>query len=482
LIKKLVQSINIKKEVKVLFIKTIGAFVEKDVVWANVKEKLKDICKPVFYKKFISSLQFKSFNGQSLVLSAPNKQIKLHIESRYINDISRICAELQGCSINVKIVTSQDRLAKVEVPKHNAQELNPIFEQPQIRPGFSVLDNSNTNPKYNFEDFVRGSCNELSYQACKRVQDAPGNAYNPLYIYGQPGMGKTHLLHATANAIKIHRPWLRIVYLTMDDYTTLWIQSIRNKTHETFKAKIRSVDLLLIDDIHSLNKNATNTAEELFNTFNHLHSLNKQIIFTSDRTPAELNVEDRLKTRFGWGLIAEITPPDYETRKIIFQKKAEKLKLELPEEVLNYLAENLDTNIRFLESAINKLHATSSLLHTPIDLSMTIKITKGIIKVSPKSDLYTFNRILKAVAKITDINEFDILGKSRIKSIAEARHLGMFLSAKFCKMSKKEIAVKFGRSDHTTVINAEKNINKKLQNSPEMQIVYDEIIHQLKLG
>jgi len=331
---------------------------------------------------------------------------------------------------------------------------------------------------YTFDTFVVGNSNHIAHAACVAVASHPAQAYNPLFIYGQSGLGKTHLLYAITDSIMKNYPDMKVVYVKGEEFTNQLVDAISRNITQQFRERYRFADVLLIDDIQFIaGKEATQ--EEFFHTFNELHESNKQIIMTSDRPPKDIkNLEDRLRTRFEWGLIADIQPPDLELRTAILKNKAAALKIELPAPVLTYIAENLKSNVRQLEGAVKKISAYSLLSGLDITVDLAIKcISDMLIGSEPVS--VTKDKILEAVSKKYNIPIESIQGKKRTNNIVTARHISIYLVRTMTDMSLPAIGRVFNR-DHTTIMNSLDTIEAKLRQSPALEAEINELIKEIR--
>ena len=321
------------------------------------------------------------------------------------------------------------------------------------------------NTHNTFDTFVIGPGNRFPHAASLAVAEAPAEAYNPLFIYGGVGLGKTHLMHAIGHHVLSNNPNAKVLYTSSEKFTNEFIKSIRDGENEAFREKYRNIDVLLIDDIQFI-QNKEQTQEEFFHTFNELHQNNKQIVISSDRPPKEIaKLEDRLRSRFEWGLIVDITPPDYETRMAILQKKIEEENLDIPPEALNYIANQIQSNIRELEGALTRLLAYSKLQGKPITTELTAEALKDIIQ-SPKSKKITIQDIQKVVGQYYSVRIEDFSAKKRTKSIAYPRQIAMYLSRELTDFSLPKIGEEFGGRNHTTVIHAHEKIANDIKSDP----------------
>ena len=323
------------------------------------------------------------------------------------------------------------------------------------------------NPHYNFGTFVVGEGNKMAHAAAFAVAESPGSLYNPLFIYGGVGLGKTHLMEAIGNHMLQVNPNSRVKYVTSEDFTNDYINAIRNNTTEQLREEYRNLDLLLIDDIQFL-ANKEGTQLEFFNTFNALHDRKKQIVMTSDRIPNEIpELQDRLVSRFRWGLTVEITPPDLETRIAILRSKVEEDHIDIGNDTLNYIAGQIDTNIRELEGALTKVQAFANLSGERITPSLASQALKGLHRVAKNA--ISIAKIQKQVADFYNITQGDILGKKRVKQIVMPRQIAMYLSRELTDSSLPKIGNEFGGKDHTTVLHAIDKIEAELKKDTDLQ-------------
>jgi len=336
---------------------------------------------------------------------------------------------------------------------------------------------ANINPNYQFDNFVEGKSNQLARAAASQVADNPGEAYNPLFLYGTPGLGKTHLLHAVGNGIKKTNPNAKVVYMHSERFVQDMVKALQSNVMEDFKRYYRSVDALLIDDIQFFAKKGR-SQEEFFHTFNTLLEGNKQIIITSDRYPKELDgVEDRLKSRFGWGLTVEIEPPDLETRVAILMRKAQESEIHLPSEVAFFIAKRLRSNVRELEGALNRVKANANFTGRPITIDFVREALRDLLALQDK--LVTIDNIQKTVAEYYKIKVADLLSKRRSRSVARPRQMAMALSKELTNKSLPEIGDLFGGRDHTTVLHACRKIASLREETHDIKEDYSNLIRTL---
>ncbi|KAB7707632.1 chromosomal replication initiator protein DnaA [Bacillus aerolatus] len=440
-------------------------------LWNKVLESIeKKISKPSF-DTWLKSTKAHSLQGDSITISAPNDFARDWLEGHYSQLISGVLGEITGEQLAVKFIIPESQASEdygLTMPKKRKKK-DESYEFPQ-----SML-----NPKYTFDTFVIGSGNRFAHAASLAVAEAPAKAYNPLFIYGGVGLGKTHLMHAIGHYVLEHNPDAKVVYLSSEKFTNEFINSIRDNKAVDFRNRYRNVDVLLIDDIQFL-AGKEQTQEEFFHTFNTLHEESKQIIISSDRPPKEIpTLEDRLRSRFEWGLITDITPPDLETRIAILRKKAKAENLDIPNEVMLYIANQIDTNIRELEGALIRVVAYSSLINKDINADLAAEALKDIIP-SSKPKVITIQAIQKVVGEQYNIKLDDFKAKKRTKSIAFPRQIAMYLSRELTDFSLPKIGEEFGGRDHTTVIHAHEKISKLLDTDSQLQYKVKEIQSILK--
>lgn len=443
-----------------------------DTILSHIQTR---ISKPSF-ETWLKSTKATSLDDNTLLITAPNEFTRDWLESRYSELILETLYEVTGKVITIKFV----------VPTSNSQQNEPkmgTVPASKEKRSSTQDDSPQTmlNPKYTFDTFVIGAGNRFAHAASLAVAEAPAKAYNPLFIYGGVGLGKTHLMHGIGHYVLEQNPNARVVYLSSEKFTNEFINSIRDNQTVNFRNKYRNVDILLIDDIQFL-AGKEQTQEEFFHTFNTLHEESKQIVISSDRPPKEIpTLEDRLRSRFEWGLITDIQPPDLETRIAILRKKAKAENLEIPNEVMVYIANQIDTNIRELEGALIRVVAYSSLINRDIDTELAIEALKDIIP-SNKPRIINIATIQQAVGEYFNLKLEDFKAKKRTKSVAFPRQIAMYLSRELTDYSLPKIGEEFGGRDHTTVIHAHEKITKALQNDRQLQGTIQELIDKIKNG
>ena len=387
------------------------------------------------------------------VLYSPTRFKRDIIATRYVGKIQAALRELFSCDMDVVVLTEG------ELDQYSQPEKDNFF------PG---------TEEYTFERFVVGSSNKFAHAAARAVADNPGKSYNPLFIYGESGLGKTHLLYAIAHTIHKNHPEYKVVYIKGDTFTNELIQAIREGRNAEFREKYRGADVFLMDDVQFI-AGRDSTQEEMFHTFNTLYEDKKQIVFTADRPPKEmLRLEDRLKTRFEWGLLADIQPPDYETRMAIIKNKAIRMGVELPEEVLIYVAENITSNVRQIEGTVKKILAFRDLLGNNVDASSVTRAVRDMFKET--SDILpTAEVIIEEVGKFYDIDPAAIRGQGRTKATSWARHIAIYLTRHMTKLSLKDIGKEFDNRDHTTILHSIDRVEKQCKSDPETNEVIKDI-------
>ncbi|OEH91989.1 chromosomal replication initiator protein DnaA [Bacillus solimangrovi] len=438
----------------------------------TLKEIEKKISKPSF-ETWLKATKADSLQDDILVITAPNEFARDWLESRYADLISETVHEVTGAELETKFI----------IPQNTEEEPIELSMKKKKKPKKRTTEENShnmLNEKYTFDTFVIGSGNRFAHAASLAVAEAPAKAYNPLFIYGGVGLGKTHLMHAIGHYVLEHNPNAKVVYLSSEKFTNEFINSIRDNKAVNFRNKYRNVDVLLIDDIQFL-AGKEQTQEEFFHTFNALHEESKQIVISSDRPPKEIpTLEDRLRSRFEWGLITDITPPDLETRIAILRKKAKAEGLNISNEVMIYIANQIDTNIRELEGALIRVVAYSSLINKDINPDLAAEALKDIIPNS-KPKVVTIQDIQQTIGEYYSVKLEDFKAKKRTKSVAFPRQIAMYLSRELTDFSLPKIGEEFGGRDHTTVIHAHEKISKLLNTDKQFEQQLEEIKKQLKV-
>ncbi|SHE86555.1 chromosomal replication initiator protein DnaA [Seinonella peptonophila] len=426
-------------------------------LWAQALNLLQQqVSKPSF-ETWLKATEAIDFRDDILIVTAPNDFARDWLDSRYADIVRSALKEVTDSVIGIRFVSRTEKLEEVEKPKPKRQQTEETNHS-----------RSQLNPRYLFDTFVIGSGNRFAHAASLAVAEQPAQAYNPLFIYGGVGLGKTHLMHAIGHYILDNNPESRVVYISSEKFTNEFINAIRDNKATQFRDKYRSVDILLIDDIQFL-AGKEQTQEEFFHTFNALHEENKQLIISSDRQPKEIpTLEDRLRSRFEWGLITDVQPPDLETRIAILRKKAIADKLDIPNEVLVYIADRVSTNIRELEGALIRVVAYSALVNQPITPDLAGEALKEIMQ-NPKPKVVSIQQIQEIVCNYYHLQVDDLKSKKRTKTIAVPRQIAMYLSRELTDFSLPRIGGDFGGRDHTTVIHAHEKISRLIENDPILQ-------------
>lgn len=437
------------------------------VVWqSTLSEMSHELSKPSF-ETWFKSVKPVSLKDRCILIEVPNDFTKELIETRYRDLIVKTLRKVTSSNYDVSFIVSSEQFEDDEM--HYEKE----YKNSGKNPSRSIPFSSAFNPRYTFDTFVVGSCNRLSHAASQAVAETPSKAYNPLFIYGGVGLGKTHLLHAIGQYVLLNHNLSKVLYFSTEKFTNEFINSIRDNKTIDFRNKYRNMDILLIDDIQFL-AGKEQTQEEFFHTFNTLHENNRQIVISSDRPPKEIpTLEDRLRSRFEWGLITDIQSPDLETRIAILRKKALSDGLSIPNEVIQHVAAKIETNIRELEGALIRIVAYASLTRSPVTLKLTDEALKNILFNSKKSIL--IDEIIKATAARFNIPPSDLQAKKRTQDIALCRQVAMYLARELTDLSLPKIGEEFGGRDHTTVIHAYKKIVRQLGNDHEFKIKIDMI-------
>ncbi|MBU5335393.1 chromosomal replication initiator protein DnaA [Intestinibacter bartlettii] len=445
-------------------------------LWKKTLQLIKGEVASASFETFFKNTVPIETNSNELTLLAPTEFAEDILRTRYLNLIESCLSQLTSNKFEIKIISDS-----------NEVEQNPLKTSNN---NHNINNNSNNNiirnyprlnPKYTFDTFVIGNSNRFAHAACVAVAESPAKAYNPLFLYGGVGLGKTHLMHAIGHSIMKEQNDAKVVYVSSEKFTNELINSIKSDKNEEFRDKYRNVDILLIDDIQFI-AGKEGTQEEFFHTFNALHEANKQIIISSDRPPKEIpTLEDRLRSRFEMGLIADIQPPDFETRIAILKTKAQIENMDIPNEVMNYIATYIKSNIRELEGALTRVVAYSSLINKDISYDLAVEALKDIVTTSESQEI-SVNRIKEKVSTAFGIKMDDFNSKKRTRTIAYPRQIAMYLSRELTDLSLPKIGNEFGGRDHTTVIHAHDKISKdlELEKNSELKEKINKIIVELK--
>lgn len=423
-------------------------------IWEKVKSMMAGELTAVTMDTWFGDVEAVALEDTRLVLCVPSDFKRNIIRTRFLSNVQKALKELFSFDVDVALLLSEERDAYIsKAPK----PLDPEVE------------------KYTFERFVVGSTNKFAFTAAQKVADEPGGSYNPLFIYGQSGLGKTHLLHAIANRVRQNHPNYRILYIQSEAFVNELIDDLRHgRDMQRFRDKYRNVDVFLMDDVQFI-AGKDSSEEELFHTFNTLYEQKKQIVFTADRPPQEmLRLEQRLRTRFEQGLPADIQPPDYETRVALLKNKALERGISLPDPVLSYVAENITSNVRQIEGVVNKIMAFQELMGVQVDVETTIRAVRDILR-SKENFLPSADTIIQEVARFYELDSAALRGQSQSKEISTARNVAMYIIREMTQLSLSEIGQQFGGRHHSTVLNSINRVEKVMKEQPELTEVIRDI-------
>ncbi len=433
-------------------------------IWQKTQGNIKEEVGLTSYDTWLSGLKAIDKDADTLILQAPDEFFKNWIVEHYSKAIERCLKQEAGRQVDLEFEVN----AQLQLP--GTQKLQSLEKKlsPEV-----AKSNINLNPRFLFENFVIGSSNRFAFAAAQAVAEAPAKMYNPFFIYGSVGLGKTHLMQAITQEILRKHPTLKICYLSSEQFTNELINAIRHRSADSFRQKYRNIDVLLIDDIHFI-AGKESTQEEFFHTFNTLHDHHKQIIICSDRPPKEIaHLEDRLVSRFCWGLIADVQPPDYETRVAILRKKLELESVNVPDDVVDFIASQIKTNIRELEGALLRVVAYAVLEDKPINLIVAKSVLKDMVKETVKT--ISVEMVQKQVAEFYNLSLNELKNKSRHKNIVIPRQIAMYLARKLTKHSLPEIGAAFGGKDHTTIMHSVKKVEEVLLKDEQIRKIVESI-------
>ncbi|MGG5463366.1 chromosomal replication initiator protein DnaA [Clostridium sp. B9] len=447
-------------------------------LWEQALNIIKGEISEISFNTWIKSCTPILISDNTLKLSVPNEFTKGILDTRYKDLLIQALKIVTSRKFKIEFYLESDLEEEKENEEKQKEEKK---EKAKDVDGSIVVSDemsATLNPKYTFESFVIGNSNRFAHAASLAVAESPAKAYNPLFIYGGVGLGKTHLMHAIGHYILQENPKAKVVYVSSEKFTNELINAIKDDKNEEFRNKYRKVDVLLIDDIQFI-AGKERTQEEFFHTFNALHEENKQIILSSDRPPKEIpTLEDRLRSRFEWGLIADIQAPDFETRMAILKKKADVEGLSVPNEVMVYIATKIKSNIRELEGALIRIIAYSSLTNRDVSVDLASEALKDIIS-NKESAPVTVKTIQESVANYYNLRIDDLKSQRRTRNIAYPRQIAMYLSRKLTDMSLPKIGEEFGGRDHTTVIHAYEKISENLKTDEGLQSMINDITKKL---
>ncbi|MDI6715471.1 MAG: chromosomal replication initiator protein DnaA [Actinomycetota bacterium] len=439
-----------------------------DIIWDQVLKIIKKQLNTATYKAWFENTKPVRLEDDSLIISAPNSFAKEWLESRYSSLVNDALLQVLGEELSINVVID------------DVEQLSLTADTTRMRKGDQKAQSSSLNPKYTFDSFVIGSSNRFAHAAALAVAEAPSNSYNPLFIYGGVGLGKTHLLQAIAHYVIRHHPSLKVKYVSCEKFTNDFIHSIRDRDKiPGFQKRYRNNDVLLVDDIQFL-EGKEGTQEEFFHTFNTLYEASKQIVISSDRPPKDIaTLEDRLRSRFECGLITDIQPPDLETRIAILDKKAQAVNLSVQNDILEYIASRIQSNIRELEGALIRIIAYSSLTKEPISLAMAEEVLKDIFP-NKASRPISIQTIQSEVCRYFNISKSQLIGNKRSQSVVYPRQVAMYLARELTDLSLPKIGEDFGGRDHTTVMYANAKISKMISTHREIYNQIQELTNRIK--
>jgi len=438
-------------------------------IWNEIINNIRERLNPRVFETWISPLRVLDVSGDRLKLEAPNRFFKDWVHSHFLDLIKEQASNVCGRDIAVEVASQ---------PDSEKTSLKELQHEQELQEQFLSTTELSLNPKYTFDSFVIGPSNRFAHAACLAVAESPAKAYNPLFIYGGVGLGKTHLMQAIGHhTLKKHKK-CKILYITSEKFTNQLIASIQNRTTLKFREKYRSVDILLVDDIHFI-AGKESTQEEFFHTFNALYDAHKQIVISSDRPPKEISaLEKRLVSRFEWGLVTDIQPPDLETRIAILRNKAQAQSVSFPDDVTFYIGEKIRSNIRELEGALIRVGAYSSLTGKSVDLKLAEEVLKDSFREEERR--ITIDMIQKKVAEYFDLRIADMKSKKRTRAVAYPRQIAMYLSRDLTDLSLPEIGESFGGRDHTTVLHACEKLRKGVKEDNKTKELVDSIVKNIK--
>ena len=462
------QVVNLIPVVKSLLI------MSTDQIWQKTLDKLEDSLNPQHFATWIKPIEFVHAEADIIELQVPNRFFLDWIRENYYRLIRDTVSAIGTAEYDIHFKIAEQS-SEENKPEKTKTEKSPIKDvAPPVVNRNQLL---NINPKYTFDEFVTGSSNQFAYAAAMAVANNPATTYNPLFIYGGVGLGKTHLINAIGNEIQKNNSQMAICYYTSEKFMNELINSLRYNKMDEFRNKFRTMDVLLIDDIQFI-AGKERTQEEFFHTFNSLYESHKQIVVTSDKFPKEIpGLEERLRSRFEWGLIADIQAPDVETKQAILKMKAEQNGIDLPEEVALFLANSVSSNVRELEGYLIRIGAYASLTSTPISLEMAKDILKDILV--EKNRKISTEQIQKAVAAHFNVKTSDLKSAKRHKALVQARQIAMYLTRQLTSYSYPDIGDQFGGKDHSTIIHAIRKIEKQIESDMQLRATINNLKNSL---
>jgi chromosomal replication initiator protein len=439
-------------------------------VWRAALGELQVSLSPANYETWLKDTALVDVDGDRFRVAAPNGFAKDWLENRYRSLIAQTLARIVGYSVNVEFDVREPAPDDEAQGEQQEGPARPVATRVRVEPGRVGGEGGgvNLNARYTFRTFIVGSANRLAHAASLSVAERPGEAYNPLFLYGGVGLGKTHLMHAIGNAVVARFPRKRVVYATSEKFTNDFITSIQQGRIDDFRARYRKIDLLLIDDIQFI-ADKERTQEEFFHTFNAIHEDGKQIVLSSDRPPKQITtLEERLRSRFEWGLIADLTAPDLETRIAILRTKSEEQGVRVDPESLEFIARKVVSNIRELEGALNRIVAYASMQGMPITVDLAQAVLSNVL-YSPRKRAVTPERIVLAVSDYYDVDLESLRGHKRDRAIVVPRQIAMYLMREETDVSLLRIGAELGGRDHSTVLHACRKIDQEVARNEELR-------------
>lgn len=430
-------------------------------LWAKACDLLKDEMNKVAYKTWVEgNLTPKSLDGDVLTLLITMENMKVMIVNRYATLIANCLSQAADQPMNVEILTR----AELENKGSRKPDAAPAANNGSVQ----------LNPKYTFESFIVGGGNRFAHAAALAVAESPADTYNPLFIHGGVGLGKTHLMHAIGHYVQEQYPEKKLLYITSENFTNELITAIQQGRNTEFRYRFRNVDILMVDDIQFI-AGRDATQEEFFHTFNTLHTAGKQIILTSDRPPQEIaKLEERLSSRFAWGLIVDIKKPDIETRIAILREKVRQEHMNIPDDVLELIATHVSSNIRELEGSLIRLNAYAQLVNRPVTVEVCQEALREVL-VQPKARTINAQVVMQTVSDYYGVTEDDLIKQSRRREVTVPRQIAMYLTRELTTMSLPQIGQAFGNRDHSTVLHACKTVESNIRETPSMASVVNDI-------
>jgi chromosomal replication initiator protein len=452
-----------------------GSSWDYSLFWNEAMKHIEQEISEQEFSMWFNRMAYSHAAQSTIFISVPSSFYRDQVKQRYLGIIEQTLQDLSGTPLTLEF-----DVKKLATPAESKSTNSaPVGKGPTVTEKRKKGPHHTLREEYTFENFVVGNNNSFAANAAMAISKNPGTGYNPCLIYGGVGLGKTHLIQSIGNSVYHEYNNLKIVYVTMESFTNDFIQSIREKKTQAFKTKYRYADVLLIDDIHFLQKKPE-TQEELFHTFNALYDSNKQMVFTCDRPVSEIrDLTDRLRSRFERGLNVDLQPPSYETRFAILNKKIERSGIAIPEEVIELICNNVTTNVRDLEAALTKLIAYADL----VDKDITVEVARNQLKdvfASPKQNNITMDVIQRTVADYFNLSSQELKGKKRTKIIAFPRQVAMFIAREMTEYSTTEVGLEFGGRDHTTVMHACQRIENRMRTDPTLEPTVQFLIRQIK--